>query len=725
MRNLPRFISSLLATSALLGVVEANQLPAPTTGLEVDTSSRTAVLAFWNAYYKSSEGSEAVMAWNGSHGICSPGSNSLAYTEKVERRINFYRALAGLDANTVTNSGAAVVIGSSDPHKPSPSVTKQAACQQAALMFSWADQVNHNPPNAAPFYCWSSSTWNAANHSNLAIGFCGPEAIDAYMRENDPLTLSSWNTQVGHRRWILKHGATDFASGDVPGNGVQFRDTNVMYVVQAGSELIDVPARFVAWPSAGYFPDALMASQWSLSHPGASFSSATVSMTDGNGSPVSTSIIDRTTTNLADPAIVWSVPASVATVGVTQDTSYHVTVAGIQVDGSTVSHSYVVTVFDPDVLTEPLALQGTPTPPVEGANYFFEAVAGASSHKVLASESQTVDWTAGAEDGASDFIIDQTEAGYALRTSTPYVHQGSKAFRLRLPAPGPAANESFIIDREVIPGPGASISYRRKRGYMAPGELFELQISNDGSSWTTIDSISGSISGNVDPSFTLHTKSLTPGVAIRVRAVLRWLDGGIYAPSDNRTGIFLDSISFNNCEWASSTIEIPADSGTGLARVDASTLGGTPSAGSTLRLRLSADLGGVSYLSTSPLTVTFGGTVEGFSDWAVVNYPMLTGGFDGDPDGDGIPSGVEYAFGLNPVVRSSFQRTINLGAGGLSISTPLDFQRAGVVYELERSSDLSSWTTLGTTVTHSNGQLIGSTAATSSKGFVRWKVVEP
>ena len=705
-------------------MVGANQLPAPTTGLEVDTSSRTAVLAFWNAYYKTSEGSKDVMAWDGSHSTCNSGSNALAYTEKVERRINFYRALAGLDANTVTNSGSAVVIGSSDAHKPPTWVTKQSACQSAALMFSWADQLSHNPPNAAPYYCWSSSTWNAAHHSNLAVGFCGPEAIDAYMRENDPVTLSSWNTKVGHRRWILKHGATDFASGDVPGNGVQFRDTNVMYVVQAASEMVDLPARFVSWPSAGYFPDALMASQWSLSRPGANFSSATVSMTDDNGSPISTSIIDQTTTNLADPAIVWSVPASVAAIGVAQDTSYHVTVSGIQVDGESVSHSYVVTVFDPDVLTEPLALQGTSTPPVEGANYFFTAVAGASGHKVLASESQTVDWTAGAEDGASDFIVDHTEAGYALRTSTPYVHEGSKSFRLRLPAPGPEANESFVIDREVIPGPGASISYRRKRGYMALGELFELQISNDGTSWTTIDSVAGRSSG-VDSSFSLHTKSLTPGVAIRVRAVLRWQDGGTYLPSDNRTGIFIDSISFNNCEWATSTVEIPADSGTGLARVDASTLGGTPPAGSTLRLRLSADLGGVSYLSTSPLTVTFGGTIEDFSDWAVVNYPMLTGGFDGDPDGDGIPSGVEYAFDLNPIVKSSLARTISLGPGGLSISTPLDSQRAGVVYQLERSSDLSSWTTIGTTVTHSNGQLIGSTSATSPQGFVRWKVVEP
>jgi len=724
-RDFPKNLLILFVATCGSGPILATQLPPPTTGLEVDTSSRTAVLAFWNAYYKTSEGSEAVMGWSGSHQTCNAGSNSLAYTEMVERRINFYRALAGMDANTVTNSGSTVVIGGSNTYKPSASVTKQSGAQAAALMFSWADQVSHQPPPSAPFYCWSTSAWNAAYHSNLAVGFCGPEAVDAYMRENDPVTLSSWNSQVGHRRWILKHGATDFASGDVPGNSSQFRSTNVLYVAQSSDELVDLPARFTAWPSEGYFPDQLMATQWSLSHPGASFSSATVSMTEANGASIATTLIDRTTTNLADPAIVWSVPVSVASSDVSEDTTYHVTVSGIQVNGTTVSHSYEVNVFDPDVLGEDLSLLGTPNPPVDGATYFFETVEGADEYKMLASESEAVNWVAGAENGASDYIIDDTEAGYALRTTAPYVYEGTRSFRLRLPAPGPGYQESFTIDREVIPGPGATISYRRKRGYMGPGELFEVQISSDGILWTTIDSIGGRSTATVDPSFTLRTMNLVAGLPVRIRAVLSWQSGSSYVPSDSRTGIFLDEFSFTNCEWATSTVEIDADPVAGRARLDPSTLGGPPSQGSTLRLRLQADVGGVEYVSTQPLTVTFGGTINGFSDWVDANYPTLTGGFDGDPDMDGIASGVEYAFGLSPLQRSSLPMTLSRGASSLSLTTPLDAQREGVIYQLEHSSNLSDWSTSGTSVNLSGGQLTGSAPSGSEKGFVRWKIVEP
>lgn len=715
-----------LRASAWLGLgvsLFASQPAVPTTGLVVDTSSRNSVLAFWNTYYKASEGSEAVMGWDGNYQACNPGTNSLDHTLKVERRINFYRALAGLDASTLTNTGSTVVIGAGNRYKPSASVTKQAAAQQAALMFSWADQLSHDPSPGSPFACWTTSAWNGAHHSNLAIGFTGPEAIDAYMRENDPVTLSSWNDEVGHRRWILKHGATDFASGDVPGYLSQLRPANALYVVQSTSEQGDPPPRFTAWPSEGYFPDALMASHWSLSHPDADFSGASVTMTDGAGSIVVTSIVDRTTTGIGDPTIVWSVPAGVAAVSVAQDTTYQVVVSGIVVGGQTVSHSYQVTVFDPDVLTDSMALLGTTTPPLEGASYFFEPVEAASSHTVLASESEVVNWVAGAEDGSSDYIVDETDGGYALRSSSPYVQSGSKSFRLRLQSPSAGERQSFVIDREVIPGPGATVSYYRRRGYMASGELFELQVSTDGNVWTTIDSTYGRSSG-ADSSFSLRTASLTPGQPVRVRAVLSWVSGVIYDPSFSSTGIFLDGISFSNCEWSTSVVEVEADQVAGMVRIDTETLGAPPAQGSSLTLRLKSNLGGVGYVSPTPLTVIFGGVVTGFDDWTAANYPNLIGGFEDDPDGDGLASGLEYAFGLNPMVTSLLPQNLSLEPGSVALSTPLDFQRVGVVYQIEYSDDLATWN-LGAAPVLSNGSLIGSAPRMGDRAFVRWRAVEP
>ncbi|MGB1129496.1 MAG: hypothetical protein ACPG4K_05560, partial [Haloferula sp.] len=180
-----------------------------------------------------------------------------------------------------------------------------------------------------------------------------------------------------------------------------------------------------------------------------------------------------------------------------------------------------------------------------------------------------------------------------------------------------------------------------------------------------------------------------------------------------------------NCEWATSTVEIAADEVAGIARVDPASLGETPAPGSSLTLRLSSEIGGVDYVSTSPLEVTFGGSIDGFSDWALVNYPNLTGGFDGDHDGDGIPSGVEYAFGLSPIDPSVLPRTLSLGGGSLELSSPLDYQRTGVSYQLESSTDLSSWSTAGSAVNWADGELRGTAPPQGGRGFVRWKVVEP
>ena len=546
----------------------------PTVGLEVDTSSRNAVIAFYNEYYTSSENADQVMGWTGDYGTCDPGFTSLEYVEMIERRINFYRAMAGVSANTLVNSGSTVLIEPSDPEQPPAFVTKHEAAQRAAKMFAWSNTLTHNPTGGT---CFSAASWNGAYRSNLAIGFHGPAAIDAYMRENDPVNLSIWDANVGHRRWLLRQGSTDFASGDIPGNGTQFRSVNVTYVVQKPGENVHVAPQFVAWPSPGYFPDEFIPKQWSVTHPTAYFNNATVTMTGPGGVNIPVTIVDRTTRNLGSPAILWSVPDSVASIHVDEDTTYNITVSGIDDGGQIVQHSYEVTVMDPDDLQEPLGLVGTQSPPVSGANYFFDPVDGvdADGYSLIVSETEDADWVAGAEVGESGYIIDETDPARDLFVSGPYVRSGSRSFRLVLPAPpGPGVQQRFTIDREVIPGAGGELRYHLMKQYLGAGERLDVETSLDnGETWQISQSHTAA---QIPASWGLRTLSLAEGQPVRVRFVLRWVSGWIYDPGSNLVGCFIDDISFGNCDWiiAESEIEIP--SGQNHVRLDSTSLGLIP-----------------------------------------------------------------------------------------------------------------------------------------------------
>jgi hypothetical protein len=195
--------------------------------------------------------------------------------------------------------------------------------------------------------------------------------------------------------------------------------------------------------------------------------------------------------------------------------------------------------------------------------------------------------------------------------------------------------------------------------------------------------------------------------------------------TDPETGVFIEDISFTNSTWITESTEIPVEAGEVFARFDSASFGAPLTQGLTRTLKLNAILGGRAYSSPGGKPVTVSGSISGFDNWAAADYPLLTGGFDGDPDGDGIRSGIEYAFGLNPTAPSKLSRTPAWNGSILSLTTPLDYQRPGVLYQIERSSNLSSWTTTGNSVTLSGGQLIGTAPSSADCGFVRWKIVEP
>ena len=341
-------IRHLTVLLLLLPAVATAWLPGPSqseaTGcFSVDRDRRNDVLAFHHNIYAASVGDQARMAWTGSQAAQTEGTIARSYVNDVQRRINYHRALAGVPTNVKLNTGAPVWVGP-DETAPPAGTTKEAASQRAALMFSLAGTVTHNPPNAPPFSCWTLAAWNAASHGNLSLGFNGAEAVDAYMRDSDSNGSSVWVPSAGHRRWLILPGSTNMGNGDVPA-GSGCRAVNVLYVVPRTEEIAAEAPAFVAWPPAGWFPAPLMTVLWSLSYPGADFSAATVQVT-GPGGAVPVTVIDGTSTEYGDPAITWTVPAQAAPIAVDADTDYHVTVSGIGRGkagcGVPASHSYTV-----------------------------------------------------------------------------------------------------------------------------------------------------------------------------------------------------------------------------------------------------------------------------------------------------------------------------------------------------------------------------------------------
>lgn len=287
----------------------------------IDTSSRLAVVAAYYSGYNASEG--FAVGWDGNTATCTLGVNSLNHKEATLRRVNYFRAMAGLPGGVTLSE------------------TLNTKCIRAAMMMSAENDLSHEEqPN---WECASAEGWEAAGHSNLALGREGPGAIDLYM--DDPGT---GNEVVGHRRWILYPPQVVMGTGSVPAQGVK-TSANALWVLADFGVHPSLP-EFVAWPAPGYFPYQLLprsSSRWSFSRRDASFANATVSVMH-NGSPVVVNVISRNDDGYGDNTLVWTV-AGVPTTAPAADRPYVVTVNNVLVSGSPQDFSYTVIVIDPAV----------------------------------------------------------------------------------------------------------------------------------------------------------------------------------------------------------------------------------------------------------------------------------------------------------------------------------------------------------------------------------------
>lgn len=265
--------------------------------------------------------------WTGDIEDCNAGSTTLQYRQATIDRVNYYRAHAGLPGN-ITLFGGSEATGT----------------QQAALMFTANNALNHYPPSH--WACYTAAGATAAGRSNIAMSWgydagAGPSAVDLYMDDS-----GSSNAAVGHRRWILYPPQSRMDSGSIPHQG-SWAAANALWVLGPFGSRPSTPDG-VAWPPRGYVPWQLLpasSNRWSFSWPNADFSAASVSM-KRNGAPLGTPVKEAVQSGFGDNTLVWR-PQGVGYGNPGADITYTVTISGISGGGAPSSISYDVIVIDP------------------------------------------------------------------------------------------------------------------------------------------------------------------------------------------------------------------------------------------------------------------------------------------------------------------------------------------------------------------------------------------
>ena len=535
MRLLPASIAWLLATSA--------SLLAQPAALSVNPASREEVRQFYRAIYHASEG--VPMNWTGSYATGSAGDTSAAFKEATRLRINFFRALAGVPAGVTFNA------------------TYSAKAQQAALMMSANNALDHFPPASWTFYTAEGA--EAAANSNLYLGDAGPAAISGYVAD-----AGGNNAAVGHRRWLFYPQTLQMGTGDVPGDASR-RPANATWIVDTGAGRFGAPrpatrTTAVAYPPAGFVPYQVVWPRWSFSHPGADFSAATVTMTrNGQAIPVT---LEPLSTSSGEPTLVWvcdnqNTANEAPHARPAADTTYAVNVSNVRVGGTMQpAFSYNVTVFDPDVAgadAAPVTVTGSAVAALGAANSYTVSkptFVGGFDWRTLQLAPFAKTFTA---EGGLDGLNATTTGGYNVVQSA-VVAAGSSAYRLAHLSPR-STQVLQLPDLYYVSGTDATITFRSRLGIATSIETARVEVSTDGGvSWIEAFAQAGTSATNTsqpapaESAFVTRTIALGAhaGRTIHVRFAYAIEASGVAFVPDatNGVGWFIDNITLTSVQTA-------------------------------------------------------------------------------------------------------------------------------------------------------------------------------
>ncbi len=507
-----------------------------TGGFSVDTTSREQVRSFYNAVYTSSSGTPINSTADQSN--CVAGTNSPAFAEVILRRINWFRAMAGLSAAVTFDSG------------------ESAKDQQAAVIMSSNNKLQH-VGDWSTWTCITSDGTNAAGNSNLALGIDGPDAITGYIWD-----YGASNSEVGHRRNLLYPQTQIMATGDVPQENT-LAPANATWVFDANyfSQRPATRNPYVAWPPPGYVPYQVVYPQWSFALSNADLSAATVTM-QSNGVPVAVTI-QPYVTGYGEDTLVWYPTSLDPTTANTifpfsgTDTVYTVTLGNVVTASGTKSFTYNVTAFDPSVPGAdyfPPTISGTVQPAVNAANpYVSTAITNATSYQWLVAQGTNGNVSDGAENGLVNFTAAITPGYYVITNGL--AASGTFSFHLAQPLP---SNQNFPADQILqlnellLPATNTSVSFQSLLGYASTNQIAEVQASADGVNWQNLYSQPGS-NGPGESAFTAHSLSLSNYAGaitlLRFNYHFNTSGSGTYFPQTSTSpaaGWFLDNIVVTN-----------------------------------------------------------------------------------------------------------------------------------------------------------------------------------
>lgn len=209
-----------------------------TGGFSVNTDSREEVRSFYNAIYPTSD--NVPQGTTADVTSCTPGHNSAAFQQAELRRINWFRAMAGMPAaiylDPVDNWGS----------------------QQMAVIMSANNVLDHDPTNT--YTCYNTFAAGYAG-GDQSLGANGAQATTDFIWD-----FGAKNNEVGHRRWILYPPEIVMGVGDMPADGTNAA-SNLTYVFDPASFGARPATRqpYVAWPPEGFVPYQVVFPYWSSS----------------------------------------------------------------------------------------------------------------------------------------------------------------------------------------------------------------------------------------------------------------------------------------------------------------------------------------------------------------------------------------------------------------------------------------------------------------------------